>query len=141
MLKKLENDTDELDARYTALCARRDALVDALSTNSLSDQAIEDMLEFRADVEAGLLNPTVEDLRRWLELLQVEVVVGGGMATITCRLPTPKSSTHLTTSRSLPILVHPCLSLSRPALTSEPVDLATTLFSRCVLRASVVPGV
>lgn len=98
--KKLEQDSDEVDARYNALCARRDALTNALSETKLNEDVISNMLEFRADVEAGLSNPTVEGLRAWFELLGVRVVVGGGMATITCKISPEKMYTPLITSEN-----------------------------------------
>ncbi|HNT23316.1 MAG TPA: recombinase family protein [Anaerolineales bacterium] len=103
--KKLEQDSEEVDARYNALCARRDALTNALSETKLNEDVISDMLEFRADVEAGLSNPTIEGLRAWFELLGVRVVVGGGMATITCRISPEKVCTPLITSKNSRILL------------------------------------
>jgi hypothetical protein len=43
-------------------------------------------LQFRETVELGLENPTFEDRRRWLEILQTSIKVTNGIAVITCRL-------------------------------------------------------
>jgi hypothetical protein len=44
-------------------------------------------MQFREIVAAGLSNPTFEDKRRWLEILQVTVTVKNRQAVIACRLP------------------------------------------------------
>ena len=47
---------------------------------------IDDLLEFRRAVSEGLNDPTPEERRLWLELLQTQVTVTAGLATVTCRL-------------------------------------------------------
>ena len=52
----------------------------------LSDQTVNDLLNFREAVALGLENSTVEDRRHWLDILQTAVTVTDGVAVITCRL-------------------------------------------------------
>jgi hypothetical protein len=81
---RLEQQAEEVDRRYQALTARKSELQDALSLE-LTDNMIDDLMRFREIVATGLLNPTLDDKRRWLEILQTTVTVWGGLATITCR--------------------------------------------------------
>jgi hypothetical protein len=54
----------------------------------LTDSGIDDLLQFRETVAAGLQNPTYEDKRRWLVILQTTVPVKNGIAVVTCRVST-----------------------------------------------------
>jgi hypothetical protein len=51
------------------------------------DEALARALQFRADVIAGLKNPTFDDKRLYLEMLQVSVTVKDGRAVVRCALP------------------------------------------------------
>ena len=51
-------------------------------------------LEFRETVATDLQNPTFEDRRRWLEILQAKVKVTNGRAVVNCRL----GGNHLNTN-------------------------------------------
>ena len=82
---KLQQQADEVDRRYQALQARRAELVQDLELE-LTDTTINDFLRFRETVALGLKNPTPEDRRQWLEILQTTVTVTGGVAVATCRL-------------------------------------------------------
>jgi len=82
---RLEQQANEVDRRYQALLSRQAELRDAL-TSELTDDNISNLLVFRETVAAGLVNPTFEDKRRWLEILQVEVRVENHQAVIACRL-------------------------------------------------------
>ncbi|MBK9926591.1 MAG: hypothetical protein IPP66_15050 [Anaerolineales bacterium] len=82
---KLEQQADEVNRRYQALTTHNVRLEEALSYE-LTDRNIDNLLEFREAVAVGLENPTFEDKRRWLEILQTKVTVINGIATITCRL-------------------------------------------------------
>jgi hypothetical protein len=53
-------------------------------------------MQFRADVIVGLKHPTLEDKRRYLELLQVRVTVKDGQAVIRCALPIDAIEVNLT---------------------------------------------
>jgi len=82
---KLEKQAEEIDKRYQALTKHKIELQNELAVE-LSDSTINNLLEFRETVALGLDNPTCEDRRRWLEILQATVTVTKGMAVVTCRL-------------------------------------------------------
>ena len=73
------------DRRYQALTARKLELQEALS-HELTERNIDNLLQFRETVALGLGNPTPEERRLWLELLQTKVAVTNGVAVVTCRL-------------------------------------------------------
>jgi len=83
---RLEQQAFEVDRRYKALQDRQAELQEALQFE-MTDRMIENLMQFREIVAAGLTNPTFEDKRRWLEILQVGVTVTNRQAVITCRLP------------------------------------------------------
>ena len=83
--EKLKQQADEVDRRYRAFVTRITELEESLSYQ-LTDQNIDYLLQFRETVALGLRNPTLEDNRRWLEILQVSVTVTNGIAVVTCRL-------------------------------------------------------
>jgi site-specific DNA recombinase len=83
---RLEQQAIEVDRRYKALTQRQIELQESLGFE-MTDNMIENLMEFRKIVADGLANPTFEDKRRWLEILQIEVVVMNKQAVITCRLP------------------------------------------------------
>jgi site-specific DNA recombinase len=82
---KLEQQGEEVNKRYQALTKRKAELQEALAVE-LTDRNIDNLLEFRDAVTVGLQNPTFEDKRRWLEILQTRVTVTNRIAIITCRL-------------------------------------------------------
>jgi site-specific DNA recombinase len=83
--EKLEKQSDEVNRRYQALQARKMELQETLAVE-LTENTIDYLLQFRETVAMGLENPTNEDRRRWLEILQTKVTVTNGIAVITCRL-------------------------------------------------------
>jgi len=83
--KKLQQQSDEVNKRYQALIKRQAELQEG-SAFELTDHNIDNLLQFREAVAVGLENPTDEDRRSWLEILQTTVTVTGGIAVITCRL-------------------------------------------------------
>ncbi len=83
---RLEQQAFDVDRRYKALQDRQAELQEALQFE-MTDRMIENLMQFREIVAAGLTNPTFEDKRRWLEILQVGVTVTNRQAVITCRLP------------------------------------------------------
>ena len=82
---KLKRQADGVDRRYQALTAREMELQEAL-TLQLTNRNMDNLLQFRETVAAGLNNPTPEDKQRFLEILQVTVTVTNGIAIVTCRL-------------------------------------------------------
>ena len=83
--ERLQKQAEEIDKRFQALTERKAKLLEALNLE-LTDRNIDSMLEFREGVAIGLDNPTFEDKRRWLEILQTRVTVTDGIAVITRRL-------------------------------------------------------
>ena len=82
---KLEQHGEEVDKRYQALTKRKTEL-EEVATFELTESTMDNLLEFRKAVEVGLENPTFEDKRRWLEILQVTIAVRERHAVITCRI-------------------------------------------------------
>jgi hypothetical protein len=62
----------------------------------LTDRDIDNLLHFRESVAINLENPTAEDRRWWLEMLQATVTVKNRMAVVACRLPTQPLEYRLT---------------------------------------------
>jgi len=83
--ERLQQQANEVDERYQALTRRMSDLQESLTTE-LTEDAISNLLKFRKAVALGLENPTFEDQRRWLEILQARVTVTNEIAVITCRL-------------------------------------------------------
>jgi site-specific DNA recombinase len=82
--KSLEKDMQEVNRRYDALCKRCEILQQELSKARLTDNAIQEALQFAEDIRAGIQNADFETKRRNLELLQVRVIVDGRRFYITC---------------------------------------------------------
>jgi len=82
---KLEQQADEVNRRYQALMAHKVELEEALDSE-LTNQSVDNLLQFRETVAIGLLNPSLEEKRLWLELLQVTVTVKDFTAVVSCRL-------------------------------------------------------
>ena len=76
--KSLEQNMSEVDQRYDALCHRLDTLQAELVTND----AIQEMVEFAQDVFFGIENAGFQTKRRNLEMLKVQVIVDNGKFTI-----------------------------------------------------------
>jgi site-specific DNA recombinase len=95
---RLEQQAEEVERRYQALLTRQAELQEAL-TLELTDGMIADLLSFRETVATGLSNPTYEDKRRWLEILQVEVRVQNRQAIISCRISNKPFIFDLVSSR------------------------------------------
>ena len=82
---KLQQQEDEVNRRYEALTKRKSILEESLAVE-LTENVIRNLLRYREAVAIGLENPTFEDRRRWLEILQTTATVTNGIAVITCRL-------------------------------------------------------
>jgi hypothetical protein len=83
--ERLQKQEDEVNQRYEALLKRKSDLQESLAVE-LTDNTIRNLLKYRKVVALGLENPTFEDRRRWLEILQTTVTITKGKAVITCRL-------------------------------------------------------
>ena len=80
---KLQQQSDEVNLMHQDDAQSR--IQEALAFE-LTNHNIANLLQFRETVALGLENPTDEDRRRWLEILQTTVTLTGGIAIITCRL-------------------------------------------------------
>jgi site-specific DNA recombinase len=98
--EKLQVQADEIDRRYQVLSARKARLGEELKSE-LTDSTIDDLLQFRETVTVGLNNPTPEERRLWLELLQTKVIVTDGIVNVTCRLSREAVSFDLFTGYQL----------------------------------------
>lgn len=83
--EKLQVQAEEIDRRYHALQTRKVKLQEDLKFE-LSDQNVDNLMQFREAVAVGLDRPTPGERRSWLELLQTRVTVTDGIAIVTCRL-------------------------------------------------------
>lgn len=83
----LERQQDECNKKYDALTKRRDELQAELAQRTLTDEAIDETLQFRADVAAGLREPTSDDLRFYYRQLNVRVMVDGDVVTVLYDVP------------------------------------------------------
>jgi hypothetical protein len=83
--ERLQKQADEINQRYEALTRRKSKLQQDFAVE-LIENIIRNLLRYREAVAVGLENPTFEDRRRWLEILQTTVTVMTGIAVITCRL-------------------------------------------------------
>lgn len=86
----LKKQVDDVNARHAALTKEHARLETELSVEALSNEQVASIMLFRADVIEGMKDPTPEDMRAILEALQVHVMVGKGIARITCRIPIPE---------------------------------------------------
>ena len=83
----LERDIANVNARHAKLSRERDRLQGEIEAEGLTDQDVEDAMKFQHAVKAGLLNPTWEDKRYYLETLRFEATSGtDGTAKFTCYL-------------------------------------------------------
>lgn len=85
---QLQSDINQINKRHIDLCVERDTLQTAVNARTLTDEDIAAALQFREDTIAGLQNPTFDDKRRMLEILQVRSTVKDGVVTLQCRFPT-----------------------------------------------------
>lgn len=76
-----------IEDQHSALQRERAELEQALMTQALTDDDIARAMRLRAEIVAGMENPTPADKRRVLEFLRVAVVVSDGKARVSCRLP------------------------------------------------------
>jgi site-specific DNA recombinase len=73
--KTLEKNMDDVNRRYDALCNRRDVLIEELRGARLTDNAIQDAIQFAEDIRMGIENADYETKRRNLEFLGVKVII------------------------------------------------------------------
>lgn len=80
--KGLDRNMKEVNSRYDALCERRSILQSELSGTRLTDQAIQDLVNYAQDVFTGIENADFYTKRRILEMLQVQIQVHAGEFTM-----------------------------------------------------------
>jgi hypothetical protein len=73
--KNLLADIDRVEKLYAAQIKRRDELEAALKETRLTDERIEAANRFREDVVLGMEEPTFQDKREILEILNTQVEV------------------------------------------------------------------
>lgn len=125
--KKLQIQADEIDRRYQALLVRKEKLEVDLEVE-LSNETVEEVMIFREAVAVGLNDPTPEEQRLWLELLQTRVTVSNGEAVVTCRLN--REGANFDVSTGYRISANAARNRNAELIfTSEPFRLADVLFS------------
>lgn len=76
--KSLEQNMNEVNRRYEAMCKRQEILQADLNVIQLTDDAIHDLIEFAQDVFAGIENADFHTKRRNLEMLNVRIEINNG---------------------------------------------------------------
>ncbi len=89
--KVLEDKMAALDERYERLEARRNELVEGLKSRRLSDEAIDEILTFAADVARGIQHADNATKRHTLDVFDVQIVVKDRVPVLEYKLPTPTS--------------------------------------------------
>jgi len=84
LVAEFEKQQDDATARLDSLIAQREKHVAQLGARKLTDEAIETFMRFARDVNEGIRNPTFEDKRRYLEMLDVRVTVTPGHYHLDC---------------------------------------------------------
>ena len=107
--KSLLKQQADVEKQYESLTAERDKLRAELDATQLRDEDVAAALEFRADVAAGMDDPTFYDMRRVLEILKIKVTVRRPKADIDCIIPSVRSPVELCTATSY----RPCRSRRR----------------------------
>lgn len=86
--RKLKLDGDEIEARIDQLEARKRALEGEITEEVIADEDIRDIVMYSRDAGEGLDDPTFEQKRRWIEILQVQVQLTSQTTAIAkCILP------------------------------------------------------
>ena len=83
---EFEKQQDDVNARLASLFAQREKHVAKLGARKLTDEAIATFMRFARDVNEGIKNPTFEDKRRYLEMLDVDVTVTPGHYHLQCAI-------------------------------------------------------
>lgn len=89
--KTLERQQTELDDRYMRLTARRDELKALLANRRLTDEAVDAILQFAADMQKGLEHADLALKRQMLDAFNAHTTVKEGKATLHYGVPVPTS--------------------------------------------------
>jgi site-specific DNA recombinase len=86
--KMLKIEGDEIEARLSQLEARKATLEAEMAGQVIEDEDIRDIVTYSYDAREGLDNPTFEQKRHWIEVLQVQVELTSQTTAIArCILP------------------------------------------------------
>ena len=85
--KNLMADMERIERLYAERTERRDKLQYDLASIKYTEERIRAAMEFRENVELGMENPTYEDKRRNLEILNTTVEVKNHVAVARCLIP------------------------------------------------------
>ena len=78
VVAEFEKQQDDANARLDSLIAQREKHIAQLGARRLTDEVIAAFMRFGEDVNEGIQNPTFEEKRRYLEMLDVKVTVTPG---------------------------------------------------------------
>ena len=84
--ESLQRQQGDLNARLEGYHKRRGELIAKLGARRLTDDAIQDIMEFARDVREGLTAADFETKQRVFELLDVQVTVKDGQAQVSCMI-------------------------------------------------------
>jgi site-specific DNA recombinase len=84
--KALKKDETEVNARLDSLFKQREKLIEQLGARKLTDDAVDTIMTFARKVREGIGSATLDDKRRMLESLDVQVIVTPGRYHIKCLL-------------------------------------------------------
>ncbi len=87
----LQDKITALNERYEALQARKDELEAALANRRLTDETINELIQFAASFKKGIGQPSNEDMRQVLDAFDARVIVKDGGAKLELGLPKPTS--------------------------------------------------
>ena len=89
--KVLQDKTTALNERYEALRARKNELEVALANRRLTDETIDELIQFAANFKTGIERPSNRDMRQVLDAFDARVIVKDGGAKLELGLPKPTS--------------------------------------------------
>jgi site-specific DNA recombinase len=84
VVESLQKQQDDLNARLEGYHKRRGELIAELGARRLTDDAIQDIIEFARDVRTGIDEADFETKQRIFELLDVKVKVDDDKAQVSC---------------------------------------------------------
>jgi site-specific DNA recombinase len=95
--ESLEKQMRDANARYESYIARRAEIQKELGARKLTDDALEDIVEYAKDVRLGIDEADFTTKQKILELLDVRVTVDGDKAQVSCVIAS--STSWITSSR------------------------------------------
>ncbi|HOU16119.1 MAG TPA: recombinase family protein [Anaerolineae bacterium] len=89
--KVLQDKITALNERYEALRTRKNELEAALANRRLTDETIDELIQFAANFKTGIDRPSNKDMRQVLDTFDARVIVKDGGAKLELGLPEPTS--------------------------------------------------